>query len=495
MFCSRVAGRAVTHGFQECSAETQKKALTAGAFHGTLPAIVRRLCVRAWVPSPEVNVSRSGSKLAVHKPWIGIVGCVLTIGCASWGVGSAHSSVRPSGAADPHFHEPPVYAGAAVDDSSSAPFAPIASGAHTLGDERSAGADETLGSGAEHSPPSDEVDSEFLEDDDGEGSDAPPSLSPVRRGVAKPHPLASVTAAELRTRLQRDPASLGPMSIGKPNGGALLNAVQLPEDPRWERVAPGASWGTQETMEYLSSAVGRVVAQFPDTLPLPIGDISDRDGGPIRPHRSHQSGADVDVGYYYKPQAHRWYQRATKDNLDLPRTWALVRALITDTDVRMILIDHGIQSLLREYAESIHEDSAWLDDIFGVKGGRRAALIRHAPGHATHLHVRFYNPVAEETARRCYPDLIALKKVKVSPSFVSYKARKGDTLLALAKRFGTTVKAIKRANALRSNTILAKRVYKIPSSAPQKITMGGAEVVPPRRLPPVMASTQSLSRL
>lgn len=337
-----------------------------------------------------------------------------------------------------------------------------------------------------------DVEDDGLDDDSHDGHEHYAAAS--GKSVNRPHPLAELSAAELRNRLERDPASLGPMSVGAPNGGALVNAIQLPEDPRWQRVSPGAAWGTQETIDYLSSAIGRVVEQYPDSLPLAIGHISDREGGPIRPHRSHQSGADVDVGYYYKPEAHKWYQRATKNNLDLPRTWALVRALITETDVRLILIDSSIQTWLREYAESVNEDPVWLDDIFGAKGSKRPALIRHAPGHATHLHVRFYNPIAEETARRCYADLVALGKVKVQPSFVSYTARKGDTLLALAKRFGTTVKAIKRANALRSNTILAKRVYKIPSSVTHKISMSARQSVPPRRLPPTQSPVHSLSQ-
>lgn len=339
-----------------------------------------------------------------------------------------------------------------------------------------------------------DVEDDGLDDQSRDEDDERSHYAGAGKAVTRPHPLAGLSASELRRRLERDPSSLGPMSVGAPNGGALINAIQLPEDPRWELVSPGAAWGTRETIDYLSDAVARVVEQYPDSLPLAIGHISDRDGGPIRPHRSHQSGADVDVGYYYKPDAHKWYQRATKDNLDLPRTWALVRALITETDVRLILIDHSIQAWLRDYAESVNEDRVWLDDIFGVKGSRRPALIRHAPGHATHLHVRFYNPIAEETARRCYADLVALGKVRVQPSSVNYKARKGDTLLALAKRFGTTVKAIKRANALRSNTILAKRVYKIPSSAKHSISMGPSQTVPPRRLPPTHPAFHSLSQ-
>lgn len=298
-----------------------------------------------------------------------------------------------------------------------------------------------------------------------------------------PHPLAGWSAREIADAVRREPERLGSMSVGAPNGGALFNAVQLPDDPRWERVAPSHTWGTRETVDYITRAIAKVHEQYPDSPRLHIGHISGREGGHLSPHRSHQAGLDVDLGFYYRPDSHRWYVRGTKDTLDLPRTWALVRAFVTETDVRFILIDHSIQHLLREYARSIGEDEEWLHDLFGGRGAKRPPIIRHAKGHATHLHVRFYNPIAEETGRRCYPALVSAGAIKPAQRFVDYKAKKGDTLLGLAKRFDTTVKAIKRVNGLRSNTILARRVYKIPTVG-HSVFQARTYELPPRRLPP-----------
>ncbi len=462
---------------------------------------MRRVCVKATRPGPQTSRSRWSSNVVGSTPLAGLALCFVTVGCAFWTPQPRHNG--DASVATPENAGPAVYAAAPPSEAELAWRDPSSREARSADSSAVRGGAFAPAAAPEqptsHQNP--DVDAaeaaedaeDEIEDEVGAGQSYAGNGAPS--GAAEPHPLSALSASELRRRLEHDPSSLGPMSVGAPNGGALVNSVQLPEDSRWERVSPGAAWGTRETIDYLSNAIGRVVEQYPDSLPVAIGHISERNGGPIRPHKSHQSGADVDVGYYYKPDAHKWYQRATRDNLDLPRTWALVRALITETDARMILIDQAIQGWLREYAESINEDSAWLNDVFGAKGGGRPALIRHVSGHATHLHVRFYNPIAEETARRCYADLVALGKVKVQPSFVSYKARKGDTLLALAKRFGTTVKAIKRANALRSNTILAKRVYKIPSAVKHKISLSSARVVPPRRLPPTPSSHQSLSRL
>lgn len=339
-----------------------------------------------------------------------------------------------------------------------------------------------------HQAPKAEVDvaSRSTPHDDGGGERAELEVAPLA-----PHPLEGLSGEQIKTQLRETPEALGSMSVGEPNGGALFNAVQLPEDPRWERVDASHAWGTQETVDYITAAIATVHARFDDTPPLPIGHISARRGGPLSPHRSHQSGRDVDLGFYYQPDAHSWYRRATKANLDLPRTWALVRALVTETDVRLILVDHSIQTFLRNYARSIGEDEVWLQDVFDGGGPTRPAIIRHAPGHATHLHVRFYNPIAQESARRSYAALIALGKVKAPVHYVQHRVRKGDTLIGLAKRYGTTVAAIKRANGLRSNLIMAKRTYKIPRQGPA--AAGPVSPVPPRRLPPD-ASGSSVSQ-
>jgi penicillin-insensitive murein endopeptidase len=214
-----------------------------------------------------------------------------------------------------------------------------------------------------------------------------------------------------------------------------------------------------------------------------IGHISGKNGGYLKPHLSHQSGRDVDLGYYYLGGS-RWYARADAQNLDRDRTWALVRAIVTETDVELLLIDRSIQSLLVEYAESKGEDKEWLELLFRGKGSV-PPIIRHASGHATHLHARFYNPIATETGRRCYAALVNQGLVRPGAAFVMHVAKKGETLAELAKRYGTTVKAIRHANGLKSTVIQAKKAYKIPQSghAPPSLSPGPAGI-PPRRLPP-----------
>ncbi len=297
-------------------------------------------------------------------------------------------------------------------------------------------------------------------------------------------PLLALSDRELAQRVKNDPASLGPLSLGRASSGALVNGVKMPAGKHWELMGGGAIWGTQETIDYLIGAIEAVNRQFPTgTHKARIGHISARKGGALSPHKSHQSGRDVDVSYYYElPAKNLWYRRAHADNLDLPRTWAFVRALVTGSDVEMIFINTSIQKLIKEYALSVGEDRTWLDSIFQTGSRHRWPLVRHARGHDTHIHVRFYNPVAQELGRRAYPILVAQDHIKPNTYFTRHRARKGDMLGRIANRYGTTVKAIQRANGLRSTRIRAGRVYLIPRKG--KVGKPPKIVVPPRRLPP-----------
>ena len=321
-------------------------------------------------------------------------------------------------------------------------------------------------------------------DDSGEAvADDVESASPGPTAPV-PHPLDGWSDERVELAVKNDLASLGAMSVGTPNAGALVNGVQAVASPLYTLVSPGSSWGTRETIDYLNAAVQAVHDEFPDTPPLALGDIGARHGGPLRPHISHQAGRDLDVSFYYRDGT-RWYARGTRDNLDFPRLWAFVRALIEKTDIDLILLDHGLQEPLKEYALSIGEDPTWVEQIFKGKPGQRP-IILHAPGHATHLHLRFFNPIAQETARRCYAALARHQLVKAPERYVSHKAKKNETLGMIARKYGSTVRAIRDANGLRSNLIHDQVVYRIPVTGGGGVRVPHLERVriPARRLPP-----------
>ena len=246
----------------------------------------------------------------------------------------------------------------------------------------------------------------------------------------------ALTDGALETGIDADLASVGCMSVGRANAGALINGVQIPDGERYEIIDKHRAWATPETIHYLTSAIDAVHTVYPDSHPLFIGHMSNEAGGRMWPHRSHQSGRDVDVSYYYRTAArYHWYRRASSKNLDLDRTWAFVRALVTDPDVEYVFINSYIQRLLKKHALSVGEDPSWLDSLFQVGSAHPRPLIRHATGHDTHIHVRFYNPVAQELGRRAHLLLVDKGLIKPSKYYLRHRARKGDILGNLAKRF------------------------------------------------------------
>jgi len=82
----------------------------------------------------------------------------------------------------------------------------------------------------------DEVDAEHTIDDDVE------SEQEAALPTAGEHPLARVTDAEVARRVRKNPAELGPMSIGYPNQGRLFNGVRMPSGPHWQVVDPSHAW-------------------------------------------------------------------------------------------------------------------------------------------------------------------------------------------------------------------------------------------------------------
>jgi penicillin-insensitive murein endopeptidase len=296
-----------------------------------------------------------------------------------------------------------------------------------------------------------------------------------------PASLLALGDEDLFKRIEEDAASVGSLSIGSPGGARLFNGVQLPAKPHWEIARTAEIWGTAETMAFIETAIDTVYELFADTPPLVIGDISGPNGGKCKRHESHQGGRDVDLGFYYRGGKGTWFTPGTASNLDLDRNWALVRALVLRTDVEKILLDTRIQKLLYKHALNIGEEKDWLDHVFGFVGRFGDAIIRHVPGHRTHYHVRFYNPVAQELGRRAQPMLVQLNLMEPPVSTLRHVVRNGQTIGSLADRYGTTVSAIMRANGLRTTRLRAGRSYRIPVRA--AVPPSEPFVMPVRSLP------------
>jgi murein endopeptidase len=300
---------------------------------------------------------------------------------------------------------------------------------------------------------------------------APVEASAVEPAHDSPAALATVPreAEEMRVEARRDPGALGPLSIGTPDAGLLLNPLPFPEGSFWTVRDPRESWGTDETIAYLIAAIESVEARYPGSPRLVIGDLSNPVGGRLNRHRSHQAGRDADVGFYYARGA--------------------VDAFLTETDVDRIFVDRSIMALLYREAVEEGEERAWLDDVFGRADDK--GVIQHVARHKDHFHVRFYNPRAQERGRIAYQVLV--ETGAAPPPTVKHRVRPGETLGSLARRYGASAPAIRAANGLRGSRLRVGRSYTIPIRRvpPDE----GPVVVPPRRVPPPPEATASATAL
>ncbi len=132
-------------------------------------------------------------------------------------------------------------------------------------------------------------------------------------------------------------------SVGRPNDGELEGGIEFPQEgPAWRR-KKGFAYGTDETVRILVWAFEGVARQFPGTVPVVVGDISDEDGGKLKRHKSHQSGRDADIGYFARDnRALRYFEKMSEQTLDAEKTWALVEAFIMTGYTQYIFMSYKI---------------------------------------------------------------------------------------------------------------------------------------------------------
>lgn len=185
-------------------------------------------------------------------------------------------------------------------------------------------------------------------------------------------------------------------AVGVPWNGRLVGGAKLTEGDGYKIRRKHRAYGASHVVEHLRRAIAGVRALY-DVHTLAIGDLSARGGGKIGDHHSHQSGLDVDVGFYFHTVPEGYPDRfvAANADLDLEATWALLLAFVRtahlDTGVQIIFLDHAVQRRLYEFAKKRGTPAEDLAMIFQYPRSKDtlAGLVRHWPNHADHFHVRF----------------------------------------------------------------------------------------------------------
>ena len=186
-------------------------------------------------------------------------------------------------------------------------------------------------------------------------------------------------------------------SVGEPWHGRLVNGEPLPPGEGYRIRRPARSYGASHVVGYLRHAIADVRARYPKVHTLAIGDLSAEEGGKIGGHASHQSGLDVDIGFYFKavPAGYPDAFVAANSELDYDATWALLAAFAKTTDnddgVNMIFLDYDVQARLYKWAIAKGTPKDELEYLFQYPRGKDdlIGVIRHWPNHTDHFHVRF----------------------------------------------------------------------------------------------------------
>jgi len=115
-------------------------------------------------------------------------------------------------------------------------------------------------------------------------------------------------------------------------------------------------------------------------------------------HRTHHAGTDVDIGLYtgQGEQPLGGFVDVKPSELDLEANWALIRTLLNTDRVSFILLDQRHIDRLRAYLlEDLDMPAELVDPIFPEVDKRipwtERGVVRHAPNHRSHLHVRIHH--------------------------------------------------------------------------------------------------------
>ncbi len=208
-------------------------------------------------------------------------------------------------------------------------------------------------------------------------------------------------------------------SVGEPYRGVLTDAMPLPaKGDGFKRLrADDVRWGNPRLVHAVMRAARAVAHERPGGEPLVVGDLSQKRGGRIPNHHSHQNGRDADLLFYAltpdgRPVENDGFIPFGTDGLavarreppelvriDVERTWILVRELVNDDEaaVQYLFVAHWLEALLVEHALARGESDAtvW-----------RAATLMREPGdsfvHDDHLHLRI-DCIPAEIAEGCLP--------------------------------------------------------------------------------------------
>ena len=180
----------------------------------------------------------------------------------------------------------------------------------------------------------------------------------------------------------------GAYSVGKPHRGRIENAAQLPESDMYKIRFNRLAWGSTLTVQSIQSAIAAFRRDSGYSGELYIGAMSRKTGRRLRPHRSHQSGRDLDIRM--PAMSHTEGYKLDRTEIDWHATWILVDSFIRTGKVNVIFLERKLFPRLRSAGLRMGATDEQMDEVM--------SKVRHSKGHTSHIHVRF---VCAEDAERC----------------------------------------------------------------------------------------------
>lgn len=211
-------------------------------------------------------------------------------------------------------------------------------------------------------------------------------------------------ARKLPPQFRDYPYSVMSLTVGHPNAGYQVRAKKLRDTPHLAVKASSTDYRyAHPALVLMLRRSSREIARSVPGSVMVVGDLSREDGGPLRGHRSHQSGRDADVGFYARDRdgnsvkLERFVKfgrdgKATDGSglvFDDYRNWLLVQSWVLDARAGLshIFVSRGLRARLLTYAASRKDFARHVE---------RAAVLLKQPErgepHDDHFHVRIACP-------------------------------------------------------------------------------------------------------
>lgn len=213
---------------------------------------------------------------------------------------------------------------------------------------------------------------------------------------------------ELPEKYRRAPYAQMSLSIGSPTSGWQLRAKRLrpSKELRLKNRERRYYYGHPSLVLMLQRSARQMAKSAPGSILL-VGDLSSEHGGPIPGHRSHQSGRDVDVGFFVtgpdgKPRTLEEFVAFDGDGrardgsgllFDDYRNWLLIQLWLKDhrARIRNVFVSAPLRQRLLAFARARPAFRKYHD-----RAAQLLAQPQNAHAHDDHFHVRIACPKDQE---------------------------------------------------------------------------------------------------